>query len=402
MTALADSLRVLVGNKNVVAFLRMIREGESSQDDAAYFMRWPGKTFDDLSKHPRIFEPGPNGPSSAAGCYQITATTYDDFAPRLGIHDFSRESQTLIALAIIHAEGALPDILDGRVVDAIQKLGGRWASLPSSTSGQPTQKLAHLLDVYAQWGGTTLQAPGGDTSASVRTPPPTAAGVPAPYPRESTDDPFPVHLEEPPMAPALLAALIQTAATVIPELATILMDKDKPTRVRNVEAATVALRTIAEATKPADVPPPQWNAQDAVQAILVDPAAAAKARAAILDAYERLLGMVVRAQEADTASMDRAAARVQGDDVMNAQTPTLIVYALRGMGMVVLLVIALMGAQIWLMPDHKPQAELLVLFVGIVSSWLGVVTTIYAYRFGSSAGSKASGDAVRAIAESRR
>ncbi|WP_148209879.1 hypothetical protein [Azorhizobium caulinodans] len=59
------------------ALLNAIAGGESG---GRYNLRWSPKgtaLFNDFSKHPRIFEPGPEGPSSAAGRYQITATTWD-------------------------------------------------------------------------------------------------------------------------------------------------------------------------------------------------------------------------------------------------------------------------------------------------------------------------------------
>ena len=74
-------LAVALSHANVGAFLRVIREGESSQEPVAYRMRWGGlgkpvAYFDDFSKHPRIFEPTTGGrQSSAAGAYQIVATT---------------------------------------------------------------------------------------------------------------------------------------------------------------------------------------------------------------------------------------------------------------------------------------------------------------------------------------
>lgn len=59
--------------------LNAIAKPESNGD---YFVRYGGTTqgpayFTDISDHPRIFEEGPHGPSSAAGRYQITATTWD-------------------------------------------------------------------------------------------------------------------------------------------------------------------------------------------------------------------------------------------------------------------------------------------------------------------------------------
>ena len=52
-----------------------------------------GAEFSGYGQHPRIFEPGPAGPSSAAGKYQITATTYED----LGGGSFTPEAQDEMA-----------------------------------------------------------------------------------------------------------------------------------------------------------------------------------------------------------------------------------------------------------------------------------------------------------------
>lgn len=97
-----------------------------------------GSSFSDFSRHPAVVGlRTKEGPSTAAGRYQITKTTYDDVAPRLGITDFSQKSQDLIAAELIRRKGALEDILSGNFDSAINKLGGTWASLPSSPYSQP-------------------------------------------------------------------------------------------------------------------------------------------------------------------------------------------------------------------------------------------------------------------------
>jgi muramidase (phage lysozyme) len=71
------------------AFLNAIALGESG---GAYNVRYTprgGQTFEETGDHPRIFEKGPHGPSSAAGRYQFTATTWDD----MGGGAFTRENQ---------------------------------------------------------------------------------------------------------------------------------------------------------------------------------------------------------------------------------------------------------------------------------------------------------------------
>jgi len=97
-----------------------------------------GSTFDDFSKHPGIVGvETKEGKSTAAGKYQITKTTYDTYAPKLGIKDFSKDSQDALAEAIIKDKGALQDIESGDWKAANEKLGSTWASLPTSKYSQP-------------------------------------------------------------------------------------------------------------------------------------------------------------------------------------------------------------------------------------------------------------------------
>jgi muramidase (phage lysozyme) len=121
----------------------------SKSEGADYNTIVGGKTFEDYSKHPGVVGlTTPAGPSTAAGRYQITKTTYDDVAARLGIKDFSPESQDKIAQELIRRKGALEDVQAGRFPDAIKKLGKTWASFSSSTYNQPkntAEKEAKLL-----------------------------------------------------------------------------------------------------------------------------------------------------------------------------------------------------------------------------------------------------------------
>lgn len=101
-----------------------------------------GSRFDKFDSHPNVVGlRTKEGPSTAAGRYQITNTTYNDIAPRLGIKDFSPESQDKIALELIKRGGALEDIQKGDYRTAVNKLGGTWASLPSSPYSQPKKSM---------------------------------------------------------------------------------------------------------------------------------------------------------------------------------------------------------------------------------------------------------------------
>ena len=120
--------------QNVQRFLDFIGQAEGAEYDTIVGSTAKNpKKFSDFTKHPRVVGlVTKDGKSTAAGKYQITATTYDGVAKKLGITDFSPQSQDRIALALIQRKGALDDVKAGRFDQAISKLGGTWASFPSS------------------------------------------------------------------------------------------------------------------------------------------------------------------------------------------------------------------------------------------------------------------------------
>lgn len=129
---------------NVKKFLDFLGESEGADYDVIVGGK---ERITDFSTHPRkVGLRTADGPSTAAGKYQITASTYDDIAPKLGITDFSPESQDKIAEEIIRQEGALEDVQNGDFAKAINKLGGRWASLPSSKYSQPKHDWAYVQE----------------------------------------------------------------------------------------------------------------------------------------------------------------------------------------------------------------------------------------------------------------
>jgi muramidase (phage lysozyme) len=232
----------------VRAWLRVLREGESRQDDRAYFIRWggtrqPSKYFDDLTHHPRILEPGPKGPSSAAGAYQITMSTYDDFAPAIGVKGFSRDEQDALAIAICDEEGALDAILGGNFSQAVTLLGGRWSSLPSNTDGQRTQEYGELEAVWLAYGGG---APATTES------PPVEEIVIAEESQEEEKMPIPMIVG---VVGTLLSQLIPVVAP--------LFDKKTETPAK-IEAATKVIDLVVKTTGAV-------NEQEAIQKLQASP-----------------------------------------------------------------------------------------------------------------------------------
>ncbi len=147
--------RSILGNANVRAFLRVIRQGESSQDDSIAYRMIVGRQgaqFSSFADHPRIFG---TPTSTAAGAYQITKTTWDWVRGQMGLKDFSPASQDAAALGLIAYRGALLDVLNGNLEAAIPKLRKEWTSLPGAAENNAAAgSMAKAKSVFIAYGGS--------------------------------------------------------------------------------------------------------------------------------------------------------------------------------------------------------------------------------------------------------
>ena len=137
---------------NTTAFLKLLRWCEHYPHEPSeknYKTMYGGGTLANLNDHPRTPVTKWKKTSSAAGAYQITVATYDEFKIKLGLKDFSAESQDKIALAIIKQAGALELINQGKIEEAIRKLNRRWSSLPGGVHSRITMEAA--LKKYAEY-----------------------------------------------------------------------------------------------------------------------------------------------------------------------------------------------------------------------------------------------------------
>lgn len=91
--------------------------------------------------------------STAAGAYQFISRTWDGLVEQYDFPDFSPQSQDLAAVALIKGRGALNDLKDGNLSEAIRKCCKEWASLPYSPYGQPRRTLAQALNTFTDFGG---------------------------------------------------------------------------------------------------------------------------------------------------------------------------------------------------------------------------------------------------------
>jgi muramidase (phage lysozyme) len=188
-------------NHNLRAFLAVIRACEGTVGDEGYraLFGWRpgnGKVFDSFADHPRKRIPYGDTYTTAAGAYQMLASTYDDAKAHTGVADFSPESQDRCAVYLIQRRGALDDVNAGRLRAAISKTNREWASLPGSPYGQPVRSLDFCERTFATHGGTQID---GNTTYK---PEPTSVPL--------TVQPVPIGTppKEPRMGAALLAGLL--------------------------------------------------------------------------------------------------------------------------------------------------------------------------------------------------
>lgn len=381
-------LAVALSHANVGAFLRVIREGESSQEPVAYRMRWGGlgkpvAYFDDFSKHPRIFEPTTGGrQSSAAGAYQIVATTYDSIAPSLGITDFTPTSQDALAIALIDRRGALDDVMAGRIRTAIADLRAEWTSLPGAVENSGRYTMDRALAVYAKYGGRlAVTEPDTQPAAPIedRSTPYISPDTGRIYNPEQEATMVPALI---PLGIGLIQSLIQAFAPLAREKIAKEIGRHTNDTATSQQIADNLLGVVQQVTgKPDPV--------DAVAAAKADPALAEKVQAATLDALAQIAPLLdklaahdLAVWQAEESGRDAAGVRgrADGDNDIGLLLVRLIGYTMVG----ILIVLAIiMGLQTWLNPDHEPSTSILTLIgplFGAVFGWIGAMV---AYRYGT-------------------
>lgn len=157
MAKLSD-LQEAYNNPNVRKFLDAIASAEGVKH--GYGTLFGNQKFTNFGAHPNIRKSftqtnGKTNVTTAAGRYQFIKPTWDGLAQQYGFRDFSPRSQDLGAIALIAENGVLSDVMAGRFQNAAKKLGGTWASLPSSTYAQPKRS----WDQFNKYlGGETIKS----------------------------------------------------------------------------------------------------------------------------------------------------------------------------------------------------------------------------------------------------
>lgn len=136
------------GDAKIKAFLDTIAWAEGT--GANYHMQFTGQISSAIDEHPEQINCSDALCSDAAGRYQFLSTTWQPVADRLGLKDFSAESQDKAAIQLLKDSGAYEKILSGDLEGAFCAAGPTWASFPCNDYSQPQKSKAELLKVYQE------------------------------------------------------------------------------------------------------------------------------------------------------------------------------------------------------------------------------------------------------------
>lgn len=335
-----DDLLQALQHNNVLAFLRVIREGESSQNEDAYTIRFGGSHFDAPPwEHPREAITIGRLTSTASGAYQFLWRTWSALVAQYGFPDFSPQCQDEGAVALIAGRKALQFVMEGRFDEAVARCALEWASLPGSPYGQPTRTIAQAREVFLAYGGT-LAAPTEETQPQ----------------------------EVKPMVPILIPILAELAKGLIPQLGS-LFGSGSDVQQRNVAAATVLADTIVKATGAV-------NLQEAADKIQNDPGARDLARAAVADVWPSVT-------EAGSGGLDGARKAAANPDQMPIYKDKTVWITFAFMPLIYMVVIAALIKQDWI---AEVTSETRAFVIGFVLGSIGA--SILAYFYGTTVGSQ--------------
>lgn len=331
-----EKINASAEDPNVQAFLAMLRYGEGTSGEDGYRTMFTGKLFSSFDKHPNQLNVAGSLKSTAAGAYQFLFSTWDGLVKQYGFKDFSPESQTLGAIALILGRKALDDVIAGRFEDAVKKCALEWASLPGSPYGQPVISMKKARSLYEAAGGKY------GPSSETKLPPVEDRST---YPQETTMSPF--------VIPAFTAIL-----EAIPKLGAIFSSGSQVAE-RNVAAAEAVVniaKTAISAT----------NEQDLVEKLQSDPSAVTAVQQAV---EQNWFEIHQKAEESRAAAREFVTEYVQAKDVRtvlgNLTFPELLT--------MVFVIISAIGAGIVLLQgDYSAEIKGSVITLMLVAGYTGV------------------------------
>lgn len=173
--ATREEVQALMNDPRIQAFLDMVSWAEGTDKTGnmqGYNVLFGGGVTSDLSGHPNVTQGFYNKEhnSTASGRYQTTNPTFQEFAKKLGITDFSPQSQDMVGIGLIVDAGAANDILGGNIQNAVNKLKGRWDSF----------NIRRIEDIYDSYNAALGQRSSGKAQPLQMTSRPNPAAQSAP------------------------------------------------------------------------------------------------------------------------------------------------------------------------------------------------------------------------------
>lgn len=147
-----DENLVFLNHVNVRAFLRAICETLGGAVDAVQGGRrgQPGERhrFSDFSCYPMGRR---DGAGTLAGSYLLTRDVWEAEGARMGLCDFSAQTQDLVAVEILRVLGAIDKIRAGELVASVLLAARRWPLLPTDGALRgPDDFAARGIDRFLQ------------------------------------------------------------------------------------------------------------------------------------------------------------------------------------------------------------------------------------------------------------
>jgi muramidase (phage lysozyme) len=403
MTLSSERLQALFDHPNVKAFYAVVRRGESSLGPEAYTMVNGGPPITDFSKHPYEGLSTKQG-GRAAGAPQFIPSTWQEIAERYSLPDFSPASQDLGYVGcLLKRSGAIEALLAGRFEEAVRICRPEWTSLPGAAENNPAWNMDKARALYLDNGGKL------DNEELLQ---PAAPIEERPQPNQP-ETPMP---ESPSFDWSMLAKAGGAIASIfnpaiglaITALSPLLQEKITKTIGKHTDDPKVAAEigkslsdAVMETTK---LVTGKSDELEAVAVMRRDPVMVAKVEAAVTSKLAEIAPFLDKVSElearerADTIiAQDAAAARAKGEAW--DMTPWLVGF----MGGMVLLVVGFFGAVaiMDMVKNGKVATEVWAALTGVSGTLLGILGTIYAYRFASTQQSAAKNAIIGEIARSK-
>ena len=390
MTLSLEGLRAALAYPNVAAMLRCIRERETGQGANAYLTINGGAQFSSFAAHPYDDVPTTKG-GRAAGAYQFLGTTWANLCEQYEFPDFSPDSQDLGAIALIKGRGALSDVIAGRFEAAVAKLRPEWTSLPGASESSSSWTMDKAKAVFVHWGGKLDDAALLDEQPAAPIEERDLSGIPPQTEKpmaeqQSTSFGWGDLLKVAGPIASMFNPIVGMAITAFTPLLQEKIGKELGRHTDPQTAATVAASLTDVITKVAVRETGKVDPEEAVLAMRKDPTVLAKAEAAVTNRLSELapffdkLEALESKERADTiVAQDAASTRAKGEAW--DMTPWLVGFA----GGMVLIVVLLFGAVaiIDIVKTGKVATEVWAALTGISGTLLGILGTIFAYRFSS-------------------